>query len=1165
MSEIQNRIYLYQFLKYIFLCISVFCFFVLIWLYHHWRKYFIAFIFLVVISLFFVNPIKTFAAEETIPVTLKMKEGKQLQYTKIYDRDDFRVFQNIQTEDILENLEDIEIEGKKETEDVFVKDLKGVLEEPIKEVTQGSKVEIFLTDVELGGKDASKYKVDLEERQIRLEGKLTIKKRKINLKVADGKRAYGHYNEIYYDTDMPVQENRESYTNLEIEGLLKGDMVSYPTPCEKEVERNQMPDYSIGEWKDRITVKHDGETGKNYEFNYQEIARGNLTIEPESIEDFSQYIEFETDKKQIFFDQDTGKLWVDGKMKDFHIRLKENEKTKFYTGVCMETGEIISKNENELDFTKKEFPEGEEQKIKLFLVNEENKVKSEVFEISVFLDSSVPKAKIDFGDTQQISQTGVYGEDVDLELCVKDEESAIVNVEVLVTSGGKETARKVLLENKSFGEIVLPYKVTAQENRNEDVCVTIIVEDCVGNKAEKELHLQMDTILPKVSVQCFCQSVPFYRVYSKNPVVLQILYQEKNFSKEKEYLWFEAEIDGETDIYSLPELEKKLHGEMKWTDEGDKHKLEIFLEEGSYKITPFVQDFVQRTTQNKVVQGEEFSICIDTQEPEVSVEVSAERDKFKVHIQGTDFGKQGGSSGLKEIYYVISDGKKEKKKFLLQASEEEIQDFSREVVVPIEQYGDMEIRIQVFIEDKAGNKGKSKVVKSGIDVTAPKISVQWSEGKSEQGNYYHTKRTAFIEITEKNFDPSFVKWEIKGKAKIGEWRSKGERHQCEVVFSEDGVYRLAFSCADRAGNQEKYEEKETFVIDQTKPVIKISNITDQSANKGKVSPVIEIRDLNYQMGGFTVDIMGSDKKSLKLKKRVKKIEGGQEIFIVDLPRTKETDDMYTLSVTAVDKAGNRAETEIVFSVNRYGSVYEIDLNTQKWLNSNNRNYTYLKKGEEIGIYEYNIDTIKESILTINCDGELKNLKEGQDYTVEILETEGKWKKKYYRIKAENFEKEGNYTIILNSKDCADNSMNNLNMKRKTQAVPLSFTIDKTPPTILVSGIEKNGKYQGMGKEVIIEVMDNLALEKVEVQIGNRKIQYGREELKQKNGIIRERIYQDKDWQEIQIWAVDAAGNEQKEIFRVLVSQDFLVKIMWTFFLGIGLFLLKQNNKSNHKF
>ena len=54
------------------------------------------------------------------------------------------------------------------------------------------------------------------------------------------------------------------------------------------------------------------------------------------------------------------------------------------------SGEIVSQNGKGLDFLKEGFEEGEERKISLFLIHRKNKVKSEPFEISVFLDGSAP-------------------------------------------------------------------------------------------------------------------------------------------------------------------------------------------------------------------------------------------------------------------------------------------------------------------------------------------------------------------------------------------------------------------------------------------------------------------------------------------------------------------------------------------------------------------------------------------------------------------------------------------------------------------------------------------------------------------------------------------------------------------------------------------------------
>ena len=160
-----------------------------------------------------------------------------------------------------------------------------------------------------------------------------------------------------------------------------------------------------------------------------------------------------------------------------------------------------------------------------------------------------------------------------------------------------------------------PYTVVVKEDSSMEVQVVVNVTDYAGNKTEKELSLQTDTILPEVKVQCFSQGNAFSEYYSKNPMTVQILYREQNFSKEKEYLWFETEINGEKKSCSLAELEDKLMKEIKWIEKGEEHILEMTLKEGEYKICPFVKDLSQRTTQDCIVQGEEISLCVDTQCP----------------------------------------------------------------------------------------------------------------------------------------------------------------------------------------------------------------------------------------------------------------------------------------------------------------------------------------------------------------------------------------------------------------------------------------------------------------------------------------------------------------------------------------------------------------------
>ena len=44
----------------------------------------------------------------------------------------------------------------------------------------------------------------------------------------------------------------------------------------------------------------------------------------------------------------------------------------------------------------------------------------------------------------------------------------------------------------------------------------------------------------------------------------------------------------------------------------------------------------------------------------------------------------------------------------------------------------------------------------------------------------------------------------------------------------------------------------------------------------------------------------------------------------DFAREEKMDDLYTLTAKSVDKAGNETEKSVLFSVNRYGSVYVLD-------------------------------------------------------------------------------------------------------------------------------------------------------------------------------------------------------------------------------------------------
>ncbi len=46
-----------------------------------------------------------------------------------------------------------------------------------------------------------------------------------------------------------------------------------------------------------------------------------------------------------------------------------------------------------------------------------------------------------------------------------------------------------------------------------------------------------------------------------------------------------------------------------------------------------------------------------------------------------------------------------------------------------------------------------------------------------------------------------------------------------------------------------------------------------------------------------------------------------------------------------------------------------------------RGYSYVNEEREVGVIEYNVDTIKDSQIILDRDGQLKRLKEKKDYKV----------------------------------------------------------------------------------------------------------------------------------------------------------------------------------------
>ena len=513
---------------------------------------------------------------------------------------------------------------------------------------------------------------------------------------------------------------------------------------------------------------------------------------------------------------------------------------------------------------------------------------------------------------------------------------------------------------------------------------------------------------------------------------------------------------------------------------------------------------------------------------------------------------------------------------------------------------DGDYQLSITGEDLAGNameelayaEGTRAALDFTVDKTAPVLSVSYDNNTANHEFYYKEGRRAEISIEEKNFRSDLVDYSVlkdggregHGSALSsfsgGEGRGVSElHHQASISYEEDGDYQFNIRVKDLAGNEALAYPEDHFVIDRTAPSLTISDILNESANKGEVSPKISYGDryldqdalslkligevhgeheLSHQQGG-SISIARTDALNLPMQKSMDETEspkqkqeekegivyqssaGGEEgnLSFQNFPEEPDTDDVYRLSAKIVDMAGNETTEELWFSVNRFGSTYLLS-DRAKALQG-----TYQKEGEEILISEINADEVLSSALTLYRNEEKHALSEGAEYQTTRSGGNGKWYRGDYLIKKDNFDKEGLYHLQISSQDKAGNLASTEQTERGAE---LRFGIDRTAPRILLSNVDNQGVYRGDSLDLDLSVQDNLWLEQVDATVD------GTEELSWKDKSLQEAVAKDSFPLQISgekgkrhkllVVARDAAGNEsRKEVSDFVITNNPLLRLI----------------------
>lgn len=455
-----------------------------------------------------------------------------------------------------------------------------------------------------------------------------------------------------------------------------------------------------------------------------------------------------------------------------------------------------------------------------------------------------------------------------------------------------------------------------------------------------------------------------------------------------------------------------------------------------------------------------------------------------------------------------------------------------------------------------------------IDKTAPKLNVSWNTEAAQNGKYYNAARTATITVEEHNFDPNLFKIEAPvsagngdeaAPAQIGGWTSNGDTHTATVTFPGQGVYTLSVSGEDLASNKSESYTSPEFVIDTIKPKIDIQNVVNRTAYAGEVAPTAAVHDTNLA-DGTSIEVskisypLSKDDPNPYAGAAINTSATDKSVSYLNPAKTKGNDGVYTLTVQAVDLAGNTESEAVTWSVNRFGSTYVISDNTGKMLDQ------YLKsaKTTDVKVTEINPSGLDDNKTSVELTRDTKNttLKSGDNYTTDADTTSG-WSEYNYTVSKSNYDKDGAYRVLFHSEDAAGNSSENTmegkNAKKSGAAAEINFAVDDTAPIASFVDLASNGKYEESSHKAKVSFEDNLKLSKAQIKVNGKTVATFTADQLEKSPIREFTLDGSSSKQDVTVVAWDAAGNKSKELKAtgVLVTNDSFVLWMNNLPLMVG--------------
>ncbi len=672
------------------------------------------------------------------------------------------------------------------------------------------------------------------------------------------------------------------------------------------------------------------------------------------------------------------------------------------------------------------------------------------------------------------------------------------------------------------------HKFTIPYDEDADYVIAVEYVDFSGNKADIAANdgntgkgsyiskiITVDKIAPIVTVEYENKDIKATfgaRQYFTDNQFALITVKEHNFRADD----FKAVVtakysDGETDV-AVADFAKILSDDAKWTKDGNTYTIKLeYVVDANYLFDYTYEDLAHNFAKEYVT--DEFTV--DKQDPHTPT-VKYDGDikttildkvlnvitfgyydaKVKVTLTSND-----DVSGIDHFVYSYIKGDKVSD---VNASLENVTIESKNITregktfiatfdIPkdiLKETNQFNGTVEFTAFDRSTRNSEHKETATIIvDNIAPTATITYNEPiqNANDISYYAGNIEAKIVINEANFYKEDVVVKVNDRDVDVTWVNDSvDIHTGKFILAEDGDYIVTVKYIDRSKNEMKYYTSNRLTIDTKAPVVSVSNVVNNSANPDeKYGFTITAKDINIDAATFkpTITAVVLNENGTFTTKTIplgdmNAVKVGEEYsFTID----NLTDDaIYTLICSVEDMSDNKYEKLVLsdgkeyesvrFSVNRNGSTYGIEEKTADLI----QKYYVQNVNNNVVVYETNADALIENKITVNG----KEIVRGKDYSVTEDGGNDAWMKYTYNINKDLFDDEGEYTIVISSKDKAENDAFS-----DIKDASIKFVVDRTAPIVTVTGLEKDGRYQTDKQPVtIIPTDDGGALKSIVVSL-----------------------------------------------------------------------------------